>query len=485
MAVTPLPDLPADPGPPLQPVVPPEASAPGERMPALPAKPPGRVKVFACPSCGGSVTLRAVGQSITAKCGFCSSLIDVANDSYAVIAAANERARSAAIELGRRGKLGGIEWEVVGFQERHDQSGEFRWTEYLLFNPYHGYRFLIDEGGNWTLARMLNRDVPGIGGASLTFEDRFYRRFSEGTVHTSYVGGEFYWRASTEDVAHSSDYVCPPYRIFAESTGQEIIVSHGEFVAAEEVEKAFGVAPGRPVAFIGANAPNPHVGKAEKIWKLALVGVSAATLLQMGGCVMSDAADVAAAQLHFFAGDRDKPLTVGRFTLPKEGNVEIRTSASLQNDWLELDVSLVNEKTGQSFDTVQGMEHYSGFEDGEAWSEGDPTSTVTFDHVPAGDYRLVVSPDAGAFARPGPAATTTGLERLFALTGAPAPPRPPAQSNPRVTGQIRVRRDVMNWSNYVLSLALLLAFPLYVFVRERAFEYSRWSNSGSDDETDS
>jgi hypothetical protein len=55
-------------------------------------------------------------------------------------------------------------------------------------------------------------------------------------------------------------------------------------------------------------------------------------------------------------------------------------------------------------------------------------------------------------------------------------------SNPRVTGQIRVRRDVMNWSNYVVSLALLLAFPVYVLFRERAFEYSRWSNSGSDDE---
>ena len=405
------------------------------------------------------MTLRAVGQSITVVCSFCSSTIDVANENLAIIAEANERGRSAAIALGTRGALNGIEWEVIGFQERQDSSGEFRWTEYLLFNPYHGYRFLMDEGGNWTLARMLTLDVPGIGGESLTFEDRFYRRFSEGTSLTSYVGGEFYWRASTQDVARSMDYVCPPYRLFAETTGREIIVSHGEFVPAEAVAKAFGLVAILPPAVVGANAPNPYVGPTERVWKFSLIAISAATLMQLGGCVMSDSAVVGASQFQFFSGDKERTVTLQRFTIPKDGNVEISTAATLDNDWLEVDVSLVNEKTDQAFDVTQGMESYSGYEDGKSWKEGDPTSTVTIQNVPAGDYKLVVSPDAGSFS------TTQPVKR-----------------NVSIPGQIRIRRDVMNWSNYFVSLVLLLAFPLYLLFRERAFEYSRWSNSGSGDE---
>ena len=48
--------------------------------------------------------------------------------------------QDADIPIGARARLGDIEWEVVGYMRRCDGPGDFRWTEYLLFNPYQGYR---------------------------------------------------------------------------------------------------------------------------------------------------------------------------------------------------------------------------------------------------------------------------------------------------------------------------------------------------------
>ncbi len=43
------------------------------------------VKSFTCPACGGAVTLRAAGHSISAVCPYCSSVIDTATDTFRII----------------------------------------------------------------------------------------------------------------------------------------------------------------------------------------------------------------------------------------------------------------------------------------------------------------------------------------------------------------------------------------------------------------
>ncbi|WP_292249286.1 DUF4178 domain-containing protein [Mesorhizobium sp.] len=131
--------------------------------PAPPPRPPGKPRTFACPNCGGAVTLRAAGQSITATCSQCSSVIDVADENLRIIVAAQSAMQQSEIPIGARARLKDIEWEVVGYMRRSDGPGDFWWTEHLLFNPYYGYRFLAEEYDHWTLVKMLNRDVPGAG----------------------------------------------------------------------------------------------------------------------------------------------------------------------------------------------------------------------------------------------------------------------------------------------------------------------------------
>ena len=44
-----------------------------------------------------------------------------------------------------------------------------------------------------------------------------------------------------------------------------------------------------------------------------------------------------------------------------------------------------------------------------------------------------------------------------------------------VTYQLTVVRDVMVWSNFWIGLLPLLAYPVFRWVREHAFERERWS----------
>jgi len=42
---------------------------------------------------------------------------------------------------------------------------------------------------------------------------------------------------------------------------------------------------------------------------------------------------------------------------------------------------------------------------------------------------------------------------------------------------VTIVRDVVVWSNFWIALALLLAYPLYCWVRASAFERARWLES--------
>ena len=57
------------------------------------------------------------------------------------------------VPLGARGKLRGVELEAIGYMRRRVRyyGVDYEWSETLLWNPYHGYRWLLEYNGHWTL----------------------------------------------------------------------------------------------------------------------------------------------------------------------------------------------------------------------------------------------------------------------------------------------------------------------------------------------
>ncbi|MGA3205799.1 MAG: DUF4178 domain-containing protein, partial [Bryobacteraceae bacterium] len=119
----------------------------------LVAPPVAKSKAMYCPNCGGPVELRGFGHALTVVCPQCLSVLDASSPLLKILQEAQEAEarRTPLIPLGQRGKWAGATWEVIGFQTRsvEEDGVTYEWEEYLLFNPYKGFRYLTNYDGHW------------------------------------------------------------------------------------------------------------------------------------------------------------------------------------------------------------------------------------------------------------------------------------------------------------------------------------------------
>lgn len=412
----------------------------------------GKPKAFSCPNCGGTVTVKAVGVSINAVCTFCSSVIDVSNDNFQILQTAHTRTKATTLTIGSKGALKGIVWEVIGYMEKTNLTGYYRWEEYLLYNPYHGFRFLLQSKGHWTLFKVQKRAITEADGlGDLKFDGKKYRRFEKTHTKVAYVKGEFYWRARRGEESVVTDYINPPYMVSLTKNNEEINLALGEYIDDKIIGKAFNVNNALPYRNgVAPNQPGRYTWEeVAGVWLTTLAALVLATFIQIISSSSADNATVYNNHFDIPATGKGQTLTTESFSLPKTANLDIESFSPLKDEWLELELNLVNEQDDSVLEGTQAMEFYSGMSyDGYYWAEGDQRTDSLFSAVPKGKYRLLIDADTGAFQKNSP----TGFN-------------------------ITIKRDVSSWSNYWLTLLLLLIYPCYVAGRYKYTEFMRWSDS--------
>src|SRR6185437_16476255 len=125
------------------------------------------------------------------------------------------------VPLGSRGKFDGHQWEVIGFQIRTMTADGVRydWAEYVLFNPYKGFRYLTEYDGHWNYVQTVpaNPERIQVGkkpGAKLM--GHTYVLFDTELATTSYVLGEFPWRVHIGEKNGTKDFIAVPRILSAE-----------------------------------------------------------------------------------------------------------------------------------------------------------------------------------------------------------------------------------------------------------------------------
>jgi len=428
--------------PPLPPLTPVASAAAG---------PAAAVRSLACPNCGGTIELRAAGYTVTLICQYCSSVLDVANPDVQIITRYNEESQRLAIPLGTRGTLKGVEWEAIGFLRR-SENGSYPWDEYLLFNPYHGYRWLVTDGRGWTFGTMLTAEPePGFDGLRVGGE-AYKSFFAHGRAQVDYVLGEFYWRVAVGEEVETADYVRPGWMLSFEGNAQERNWTLGELLDGKEAAFGFAMAPqrwrpgGRPPL---AHQISPYAASAGTAFKLALAAVAAlfVILLLFGGSRASKSYDF---DVRNDAGAAS--ATIGPITLDRAFQaVTISAQApGLENAWVDLDYALVNRKTQESFEAYGIAERYSGRDSDGDWTEGDRSAATKLAMVPAGDYDLMVDASGQRWAYSGSNGSTV---------------------------TITVTSGGRFWSNFFLALILLIVPPIFMMWRHARFEAARMGES--------
>jgi hypothetical protein len=138
---------------------------------------------------------------MTVVCPQCLTVLDASTPLLQVLQKieTEQGRRTPMIPLGSRGTWQNAAWEVIGFQTRAVvEDGEtFEWEEYLLFNPYKGFRYLTQYDGHWNFVTPLEAmpQSPTQRGLFPVFYDGLvYKHFSGGQATTTFVLGEFPWR---------------------------------------------------------------------------------------------------------------------------------------------------------------------------------------------------------------------------------------------------------------------------------------------------
>ncbi|WP_315759873.1 DUF4178 domain-containing protein [Sphingomonas sp. Y38-1Y] len=344
-------------------------------------------RALSCPNCGGTITLRAAGHSVTVACEYCASILDVSQPEVRLVTRYNEKASRLAIPLGTRGTLDGTEWETVGWMAREDSG--YPWQEFLLFNPYHGYRWLIEQRGGWSLGEQLNVTPTGGWGGVTVDGERYQPFFAEGRAVVTDVVGEFYWRVKRGDSVRTDDWVRPGEMLSREVDDREVSWSRSRYLPAAEIAAAFGVsAQGKPWPPLPhqPSPVRPFLKGAIVIALLALAALIVGAVLTTGGRTLwQGSVDIA-------ADGRDQEVTVGpiELTRPYQRVRVVAEVPALSNGWVDLDYTLVDRKNQRSFTASKAAERYSGRDSDGDWSEGDRGATADFAALPSGTYDLVV-----------------------------------------------------------------------------------------------
>lgn len=403
------------------------------------------VEQLSCVKCHGALTLRAKGYSTTLICPYCGALYKASAKGIDLDgASANKSNIEPLIPLGTRGKLHGVTWEVIGFMQRYSSTNN-TWQEYLLFNPYKGFRWLTEFNGHWNYVVSLHM-IPKPHHDYVTYLDDKYQFYTYYQATVRYVIGEFYWRVQANDRCEISDYVSVPNILTRETTLAPKI---------EPVSDPYGSIPSDPYSSISSTqSRSQQPAEGEQIWSLAeyiepetvqaAFGLKEALPEKIGETInqpFKQSNELSAVVASGFIGavvmsivafvllitTPYKTLVMGEFIAPAmqlNANVappiaptieskpplvsptfEITDSkamlsfyiqAPVRNNWVEVEATLINEDTGKALYFDDGVEYYYGYDSDGSWSEGSQMGSKTFTALPKGKYHLVFNTTSGA-----------------------------------------------------------------------------------------
>jgi hypothetical protein len=422
--------------------------------PGSPSSPPGtpQVDALACPNCGAPLTLRSMGRAVTIVCEHCHFILDARDPRLRILQrfdAATEQ-EVPLIPLGSRGKWRGADYEVIGFQVRDMVVDDitYSWREYLLFNPYKGFRYLTEYNGHWNDASTVSA-LPEVEADSASYLGKKYKQFQTCQAKTTFALGEFPWQLRVDDSVEVADYIAPPYVLSSETTGNETTWTLGEYVYGADIWKAFAL-PGLAPTPVGVyeNQPSGLRASASQIWFTFAGLFTAIFVIFTANQFLAKQERVFQADYGFSPSSATEPSFVTpEFVLKgRTSSVEVQTDADVSNQWLYLSYALIEEDTGQAYDFGREVSHYSGVDSDGRWEEGSPHDRVVLPSIPPGRYYLRIEPESDANAGP-------------------------------MRYTVTVTRDVPVAGIYLVALAALLLPALLISWRTYNFEQMRWAES--------
>jgi len=446
------------------------------QAPPAPAKvfrEPAQTESVQCPCCGGPITLTGFGGIEQVACPYCGSELSPEDSgALSVMKQLQRQQRTSALQLHTRGTLDGIECEVLGivWRECNVDGATYPWQEFLLYNPYRGYRWLVYSMSDhhWSLGATL-LGAPRVDGGSMQraveFKKTSYRHFQTVNAVVSYVEGEFPWQLHVGDNAIAHEYIAPPVAISIEEShmpdgSADVNFTSMCHIEGSDVWKAFGCEGSPPeLSGVGSVRPNPYKARGKFVWAAfgaLMAALIAVSVIYIGGRTNKVIYDKSGVE---GIGVVSQEITIGEGD--SDTTLEVEFSAiALSNQWAFVDIMLINIGAEEAMGFGLTAEEWHGNTGGESWREGKSKQSVTLGGVKSGKYLLQITPSTGGPKTP-----------VKLKPGQKAPPPLKLKYNLRIKENIVLSRYIF------IAFFVIITFPLINVMLGFFFEGKRWRNS--------
>lgn len=276
-----------------------------------------------------------------------------------------------------------------------------KWTEYHLVDEdgqnhilteyrghYHYLKFVPETDKRFEhLRTSLNKTTSHVEINGLEF-----KRLEYNYASTLVLTGEFSFDAIGTNDVFSAEYVSPPY-LFSieidENKTKEFFFGH--YIKTSQIRKQFPTeqVPFADTSILGMAEPIMGGLEKKKVNFYGMIGLGILAVLFVLFKMFESDAYVLGQDI---AQTEDKKEYISQpFVLDEQltGHyLEFNGASTPSNEWLEAQLTLVNEQTGEEREVALGIEYYSGVDDGYSWSEGSFDTEVYLSGVKPGKYHL-------------------------------------------------------------------------------------------------
>lgn len=278
---------------------------------------------------------------------------------------------------------------------------------------------------------------------------RQYRLYNRYQPQVLGAVGEFDWNIMDDEHLSVSEYINPPHMLVSEERNNLSSWYKGSHLSPAEVATAFGLSEAvLPIPEgIGAVQPADPKNRLSTVLPFTSIALVALVAIQIIFAITKPAKQVFDQSFNVVSDSTHsfKPIVTPTFEVDGPAALGFNFRAYIDNDWLELPVTLIEEQSGRTYDFTKTLEYYHGYEGGESWSEGSPSDDAILSRIPSGRYHLTIYP-----------ANNAGQNISFS---------------------VNVKQNPMLGANVGLMLVLFMIYPVFLYCRNQWYESRRWSNS--------
>jgi len=376
----------------------------------------------------------------------------------------SNRPNEVCFELGQNIKINGTSFTITGITQRNDATyTSFKWREYNLKSEINEDAFLNEYNGNWLLVKPLSEEPKTYvqGDTILDYQDTKFAVFQTYFQQIDWAIGSFDFDITDVDKLFTREFIAPPKMLIyevqksSEETNPEWY--EGEYVEADKIYQEY-LSLGNTTTFpskygVGATEPYKSQFYREDAKKMSLIALAVIMIIQLYFIWISPTRTVfnetfSLSDLKYDSVSTfhktPKPFISKSFIIDKAGKIELELVSSVDNSWLESNITLINEGTLEELPVVIGNEYYHGVDGGESWTEGSQSESIDYSSVPEGKYHILIE-----------------------------------ISSPNIVGtySVLLKTGGIYWSNIIILFCLILIVPLVKYFQEYNFEKERWADS--------